>query len=134
MKITLHHNDRDHSVDLDCGIDLSINNRFDGKNPIFYNAMQPRAIPVERDGFIGAVNRGGGCNVSVANVDIHCTGTHTECVGHIDDSGIEDVRLPVNDKRDYIQTGLLEKHNFDDYFILMGRSYMDEYNFKAVEG
>jgi kynurenine formamidase len=50
--------------------------------------MQTRAIPVERDGFIGAVNRGGGCNVSVANVDIHCTGTHTECVGHIDDSGI----------------------------------------------
>jgi len=88
LKITLHHNDRDHSVDLDCGIDLSIHNRFDGKNPIFYNAMQTRAIPVERDGFIGAVNRGGGCNVSIANVDIHCTGTHTECVGHIDDSGI----------------------------------------------
>ena len=87
MKIALNHSAQDYTIDLNSGIDLSIPNRFDGKNPIFYNAMQPRAIPVERDGFIGAVNRGGGCNVSVANVDIHCTGTHTECVGHIDDSG-----------------------------------------------
>jgi len=55
-------------------------------------------------------------------------------VNHIEDFGVNDVRVPVNDKRDYIQTELLEKHNFDDDFILMGRSYIDEYNFKAVEG
>jgi hypothetical protein len=55
-------------------------------------------------------------------------------INHVDDPGIEDVRLPVNDPRNYIETELLEPHLFNDDFILMGRSYMDEFNFKAIEG
>ena len=55
-------------------------------------------------------------------------------INHINDVGIEDVRLPVKDQRDYIQTELLEPHHYDDDFILMGRSYMDQFNFKAIEG
>ena len=55
-------------------------------------------------------------------------------IDHLDDPGIEDVRLPVSDPRNYIETELLEPHLFNDDFILMGRSYMDESNFKAIEG
>ena len=55
-------------------------------------------------------------------------------INHIDDPGIEDVRIPVSDPRNYIETELIEPHLFNDNFILMGRSYMDEYNFKAIEG
>lgn len=42
--------------------------------------------------------------------------------------------LEVIDPREYIQTDLLEQQSPDDDYILLGRSYMDENNFKAVEG
>lgn len=42
--------------------------------------------------------------------------------------------LTVDDSRDYIQTPLLETQNWDTEYILLGRSYMDEANFKAKEG
>lgn len=42
--------------------------------------------------------------------------------------------LDVNDAREYILTGLLEEQsNFYEY-ILLGRTYIDERNYKAVEG
>lgn len=53
---------------------------------------------------------------------------------HIDDFGVDDVRLDVNDPREYITTELLEEDNIDDDYILLGRSYMDETNYKAIEG
>lgn len=42
--------------------------------------------------------------------------------------------LDVDDARDYKQTYLLESQNFDDEYILLGRTYIDEANFKAKEG
>lgn len=42
--------------------------------------------------------------------------------------------LVVEDERLYLMTPLLEKQNYDDDYILLGRSYMDEANFKAKEG
>ena len=87
MKISLNHSGQDFTIDLNSGIDLSIPNRFDGKNPIFYGATAPSVKPIHSGEFIGDVNQGGSCNVKIASLNIHCTGTHTECVGHIDDSG-----------------------------------------------
>ncbi|WP_252179576.1 N-acetyl sugar amidotransferase [Endozoicomonas sp. 4G] len=41
---------------------------------------------------------------------------------------------PVTDPREYKMTHLLEEHEITDQYILLGRSYIDEFNFKAVEG
>lgn len=42
--------------------------------------------------------------------------------------------LPIHDPREYIQTPLLEEQNWITEYILLGRTYMDEANFKAKEG
>jgi N-acetyl sugar amidotransferase len=53
---------------------------------------------------------------------------------HIDDTGVPAARLTVTDPRDYRLTGLLEPRASDRDYVLLGRTYMDEANFKAVEG
>lgn len=53
---------------------------------------------------------------------------------HINDPGVDNVRLQVVDPRDYIRTGVLEPQNFNDEYILMGRSYIDKFNYKSIEG
>ena len=55
-------------------------------------------------------------------------------INHIDDEGIEAVRLKVDDPREYKLTELLEKHDMDDDYVLLGRAFIDENNFKAIEG
>ncbi len=82
----LNHFGEDYSIDLGNGIDLSISNNFDGNHPLFYGASAPSVNPVELGEFIGDIDSGGSCNVNVATLNIHCTGTHTECVGHINNS------------------------------------------------
>jgi hypothetical protein len=42
--------------------------------------------------------------------------------------------LAVEDPRVYKQTELLESQSFEDEYILLGRTYIDEENFKAKEG
>ena len=53
---------------------------------------------------------------------------------YADESLIEKNRLEVNDPRSYIQTNLLEDRESQAEYILMGRTYIDEKNFKAIEG
>ena len=73
---------------MDKGIDLSLSNAFDGKNPIFFNSNNPKSTyPVDKN-FIGKISEGGTCNVPSISLDIHCSGTHTECEGHVNDSNI----------------------------------------------
>ena len=50
------------------------------------------------------------------------------------EEGAEDARLKVTDKRSYLVTELLEREDIDDDYILLGRGYMDETNYKAIEG
>ena len=59
------------------------------------------------------------CKGSVLNADIDMT------------SGVE---LEVTDPRDYKLTDVLEDQSGFDEYILLGRTYMDARNFKAVEG
>ena len=70
------------------GVDLSIPNAFNSKNPSFFNAKNPRVSYPIYDDFTGKISSGGTCNVPSVNLDIHCTGTHTECIGHIKDSNV----------------------------------------------
>jgi len=75
----------DYSIDESQALDLSMKNKFNNMNPTFFHSEQPRLEIVESDHFIGDIGQGGSCNVNIATVNIHCTGTHTECVGHIRD-------------------------------------------------
>lgn len=53
---------------------------------------------------------------------------------HKNDPGVNAVRLTVDNPCEYRLTALLEQQTFLDNYILTGRTYMDEFNFKAVEG
>ena len=55
-------------------------------------------------------------------------------INHIDDDGVDAVRLKVSDPREYKLTELKEEHNMNDDYILLGRAFIDENNFKAIEG
>ena len=88
MITELHYKGQLYTIDSSRGVDLSVKNLFDGKNPAFFGANQPSIIPVQSSEFIGDVKQGGSCNVFSASVDIHCTGTHTECIGHVHDTNI----------------------------------------------
>lgn len=50
------------------------------------------------------------------------------------DKSVNNSRLKISDKREYQVTSLLEKESIEDEYILLGRSYLDEKNFKAIEG
>lgn len=82
---SINYNGKTYDLRESQGLDLSIKNSFDDKNPTFFYSDQPSLKIVQSDNFIGNIFKGGSCNVNIATVDIHCTGTHTECAGHIRD-------------------------------------------------
>ena len=74
---------KNYKIDLSKPIDISIPLHAGNKN---VNAFHIPAVVIEpfRIGdFIGAVNKGGSCNVNNIAFNPHGNGTHTECVGHI---------------------------------------------------
>ena len=89
----IKYNSKEYFISSKNAVDLSIQNNFSGNAPIFYNASQPRNEPLISKNFIGDVKQGGSCNVPVVSLNIHCTGTHTECVGHINNSNVSIVDI-----------------------------------------
>lgn len=79
MKITL--NSREY--DLARPIDISIPLRFDGPQPNAYGVEPATARACESGALVGDTRRGGSCNFEQYTFIPHCSGTHTECVGHI---------------------------------------------------
>lgn len=53
---------------------------------------------------------------------------------HVKDNGVNEVKLDVKDPRQYRLTELMEQENVNDTYILLGRSYIDKKNYKAIEG
>ena len=53
---------------------------------------------------------------------------------HVDEEGTKEVALSIGDPREYKITSLLEPEDREDEYVLLGRSYIDEHNFKAIEG
>ena len=51
-----------------------------------------------------------------------------------DIEAIDNLRLNVNNPRKYIETEILEIEDPDKGYILMGRNYIDQENYKAIEG
>ena len=71
------------SVDVEDCHDLSIPMEFDGPQPSFFGAPIASSTPLTAGDFTGDVRLGASCNCSTYSLTPHCTGTHTECVGHI---------------------------------------------------
>lgn len=76
--------------------DISIALNFDGPQPNFFGAPPAGARPLTVGTFLGEVRQGGSCNCATYTLTPHCTGTHTECVGHLtrDPLAIRDVCIP----------------------------------------
>ena len=86
--LTIEHNSLKYIINTHDAFDLSIPNNFTGNDPTFYDSQQSTNIPFSSSQFIGDIKQGGSCNVPVISLNIHCNGTHTECEGHINDSGL----------------------------------------------
>jgi len=91
--LQIKYNSKEYFISSKNAVDLSIRNNFSGKAPIFYNASQPSNKPLISKNFIGDVKQGGSCNVPVVSLNIHCTGTHTECEGHVSNSNVSIVDI-----------------------------------------
>lgn len=79
MNITF--NARDH--DLSRPIDISIPLRFNGPQPNAYGVEPASSEACEYGSLVGDTRRGGSCNFERYTFIPHCSGTHTECLGHV---------------------------------------------------
>ena len=84
MKITFSHQSTQFEVDMSQGRDISRSVHF-LNGPESDPAFVPLASrkPFASGDFVGAVERGGPCNVDRLDWIPHCHGTHTETVAHI---------------------------------------------------
>jgi len=64
-------------------IDLSIPLRFNGPQPNAYGVEHATSTPYRAGDLIGDTRLGGSVNFEQYTFIPHCSGTHTECVGHI---------------------------------------------------
>ena len=84
MKTSVNIKNNNYMIDFSKGNDISIPYDFDnGNQPNFYNVPKGTKTPLTIGKQEFDVTRKMGCNVYVYNYNIQCTGTHTECVGHI---------------------------------------------------
>ena len=83
MIISISHNKIDYRIDTKNSFDISIPYEFNGKQPNFYDVKRGQIKYLESAGTTYSVAKGSGCNVPEISMNIHCSGTHTECVGHI---------------------------------------------------
>ena len=104
MKILIKDKNNSYSIDQGLGICISIPYNYNGDQPNFYNSPQGKSHSMQQDGFIGEISKGKGCKVVNIEQNIHCTGTHTECAGHILSNPIS-----INDvlKHEYYYTKLI---------------------------
>jgi len=54
-------------------------------------------------------------------------------LNHVNDEGVKDVRLPKTGVSRFIVTASREPGEREDEYVLMGRGYIDKYNYKALK-
>jgi|TARA_B100001079_G_C16329539_1_gene478427 kynurenine formamidase len=81
--ISISHNKKDYRIDTKNSFDISIPYDFNGDQPNFYDVAEGQLKHLQSGGTIYSVAEGAGCNVSEVSLNIHCSGTHTECAGHL---------------------------------------------------
>ena len=101
MKTSIMHRGKTYDVDTSNFLDLAIPYDFVGPQPNFYDVSPGKSTPLKFNETSYAVREGAGCNVSEIKINIHCTGTHTECVGHLLDQNssvsecVQDILIPT---------------------------------------
>jgi len=88
MEVHIKYNNKSYMIDLSMGQCISIPYNYNGEQPNFYNADAGTSEPMIQGNFVGNISNNKGCKVSIIKQNIHCSGTHTECVGHILDKNI----------------------------------------------
>jgi len=83
MILSTIHNGIEYQIDTGQTVDLSIPYNFNGKQPNFYDVEKGKLSPLKKEGNSWSVANGAGCNVPEISMNIHCSGTHTESVGHL---------------------------------------------------
>ncbi|CAN5299222.1 cyclase family protein [soil metagenome] len=75
-------------VDTDRPVDISIPLKFNGPQPNAFGVERAASEPWRTGELVGDTRHGGSCNFEKYTFIPHCSGTHTECVGHITDERI----------------------------------------------
>ncbi len=83
MISSLRLNNREYRIDPGSPIDISIPLKFNGEQPNAYGVEPATSKPCKAGDLVGDTRRGGSCNFEQYTFISHCSGTHTECVGHI---------------------------------------------------
>jgi len=83
MKLKIEHKGNKFTIDSKQFFDISIPYNFNGEQPNFYNVDKGSLKPFKIDEQSWSVADGASCNVPEISMNIHCTGTHTESVGHL---------------------------------------------------
>jgi kynurenine formamidase len=83
MKITIHAQPINYTVDLANPIDISLPLADSDQNPLAWYLEKPRIEPVTSGNWVGQVAQGSSTNFNNIYFNPHGHGTHTECLGHI---------------------------------------------------
>ena len=105
MNIKIELDNKSYLVNTGKGIDLSIPTDFKTNvGPRFYEKRNPELNYYTESNKEYNLENGGGCNVPIIKLNIHCSGTHTECANHIikDSPLINELLIP-----DYIPSQLI---------------------------
>ena len=76
-----------YEADLAKPMPISLPIKYGAKNPNCYFAEPVKFEIIKSQGFIGSIKLGGSVNHHKLTISPHGNGTHTECYGHITDSG-----------------------------------------------
>ncbi len=87
MKIQLSWQGKKYAANLGEPLAIGIPLRDGGQNPNCYFTGPVRFSPVQAPGFTGSIAQGGTVNHFRLSLAPHGNGTHTECYGHITNSG-----------------------------------------------
>jgi len=110
---------------------INLVEKFDAKIPNISLQLFLEWIDMTQDEFYEIIDNFRDHRVWKKDIDGNYVRTD-KVANHISDRGVLEVGLKVNDPREYFHSVLLEPEN--DGYILMGRSYIDETNYKAIEG
>ncbi len=83
MLLNIEHNGSKFTIDSQQSIDISIPYNFNGEQPNFYDVDKGSLSHLKTGEQSWSVAEGASCNVPEISMNIHCTGTHTESVGHL---------------------------------------------------
>jgi kynurenine formamidase len=83
MIISIESKNQIYKIDSEKPLDISIPLKFNGEQPNAYGVEKASSKPCKAGELVGDTRAGGSCNFEQYTFITHCSGTHTECVGHI---------------------------------------------------